>query len=65
LITIFGAGRKVHAANPSSCGALVRSVKTDLNFLLRLFSDLPYADLPEQKIKFLPLYSAFAATTSG
>ena len=30
-----------------------------------VFSDRPYADLPEQKITFLPLYSAFAATTSG
>ena len=29
-----------------------------------VFSDRPYADLPEQKITFLPLYSAFAATTS-
>ena len=27
-----------------------------------VFSDRPYADLPEQKITFLPLYSAFAAT---
>ncbi len=27
-----------------------------------VFSDRPYADLPEQKIAFLPLYSAFAAT---
>ncbi len=30
-----------------------------------VFSDRPYADLPEQRITFLPLYSAFAATTSG
>ncbi len=29
-----------------------------------VFSDRPYADLPEQKITFLPLYSAFAATKS-
>lgn len=29
-----------------------------------VFSDRPYADFPEQKITFLPLYSAFAATTS-
>ena len=27
-----------------------------------VFSDQPFADLPEQKITFLPLYSAFAAT---
>ena len=27
-----------------------------------VFSDRPYTDLPEQKIIFLPLYSAFAAT---
>ena len=27
-----------------------------------VFSDQPYSDLPEQKITFLPLYSAFAAT---
>ena len=27
-----------------------------------VFSDRPYADIPEQKITFLPLYSAFAAT---
>ncbi len=27
-----------------------------------VFSDRPYADLPEQKITFLPIYSAFAAT---
>ena len=27
-----------------------------------VFSDRPYADLPAQKITFLPLYSAFAAT---
>lgn len=27
-----------------------------------VFSDQPYSDLPEQKISFLPLYSAFAAT---
>ncbi|TLU81514.1 MAG: ATP-binding protein [Chlorobium sp.] len=27
-----------------------------------VLSDRPYADLPEQKITFLPLYSAFAAT---
>ena len=27
-----------------------------------VFSDRPYADLPEQKITFLPLYSAFTAT---
>ena len=27
-----------------------------------VFSDRPYADLPEQKITFLPLYSAYAAT---
>lgn len=27
-----------------------------------VFSDRPYSDLPEQKITFLPLYSAFAAT---
>jgi hypothetical protein len=27
-----------------------------------VFSDRPYADLPEQKITFMPLYSAFAAT---
>jgi hypothetical protein len=27
-----------------------------------VFSDRPYADLPEQRITFLPLYSAFAAT---
>jgi len=27
-----------------------------------VFSDRPYADLPEQKITFIPLYSAFAAT---
>lgn len=27
-----------------------------------VFSDRPYADLPEQKITFLPLYAAFAAT---
>ncbi len=27
-----------------------------------VFSDRPYADLPEQKITFLPLYSTFAAT---
>ena len=27
-----------------------------------VFSDRPYADLPEQGITFLPLYSAFAAT---
>lgn len=27
-----------------------------------VFSDRPYADLPEQKMTFLPLYSAFAAT---
>jgi predicted AAA+ superfamily ATPase len=29
-----------------------------------VFSDRPYADLPEQKITFLPLYSAFASTQS-
>jgi predicted AAA+ superfamily ATPase len=29
-----------------------------------VFSDRPYADLPEQKITFLPLYSAFASTKS-
>ena len=27
-----------------------------------VFSDQPYADLLEQKITFLPLYTAFAAT---
>ena len=27
-----------------------------------VFSDRPYADLPEQNRTFLPLYSAFAAT---
>ncbi|MFZ4524870.1 MAG: ATP-binding protein [Chlorobium sp.] len=27
-----------------------------------VFSDRPYADLPEQKITFLPLYAAYAAT---
>jgi len=27
-----------------------------------VFSDHPYAELPEQKISFLPLSSAFAAT---
>ena len=27
-----------------------------------VFSDRPYAELPEQKITFLPLYAAFAAT---
>jgi hypothetical protein len=27
-----------------------------------VFSDRPYADLPEQRITFMPLYSAFAAT---
>jgi hypothetical protein len=27
-----------------------------------VFSDQPYSDLPEQKITFLPLYSAFTAT---
>ncbi len=27
-----------------------------------VFSDQPYADLPEQKITFLPLYTALAAT---
>jgi len=27
-----------------------------------VFSDRPYADLPEQKIAFLPLYSAYAAS---
>lgn len=27
-----------------------------------VFSDQPYSDLPEQKITFMPLYSAFAAT---
>jgi predicted AAA+ superfamily ATPase len=27
-----------------------------------VFSDQPYSDLPEQKITFFPLYSAFAAT---
>ena len=27
-----------------------------------VFSDRPYADLPEQKITFMPLYSAFAST---
>ncbi|NTU87283.1 MAG: nuclease, partial [Chlorobiaceae bacterium] len=27
-----------------------------------VFSDRPYADLHEQKITFLPLYSAFAVT---
>jgi len=27
-----------------------------------VFSDQPYSDLPEQKITFLPLYTAFAAT---
>lgn len=27
-----------------------------------VFSDRPYADLPEQRITFVPLYSAFAAT---
>lgn len=27
-----------------------------------VFSDRPYADLPEQRISFLPLYAAFAAT---
>jgi len=27
-----------------------------------VFSDRPYADLPEQKIRFLPLYSTFTAT---
>ncbi len=27
-----------------------------------IFSDRPYADLPEQRITFLPLYGAFAAT---
>jgi len=27
-----------------------------------VFSDRPYADLPKQKITFLPLYSVFAAT---
>ena len=27
-----------------------------------VFSDQPYSDLPQQKITFLPLYSAFAAT---
>ena len=26
-----------------------------------VFSDQPYSDLPEQKITFLPLYTAFAA----
>lgn len=30
-----------------------------------VFSDRPYADLPEQKITFLPIYSAFAATKGG
>jgi hypothetical protein len=29
-----------------------------------VFSDRPYADLPEQKITFMPLYSAFASTRS-
>ncbi|NTW69746.1 MAG: ATP-binding protein [Chlorobiaceae bacterium] len=29
-----------------------------------VFSDRQYADLPEQKITFMPLYSAFAATRS-
>ena len=27
-----------------------------------VFSDRPYADLPEQKITLMPLYSAYAAT---
>jgi hypothetical protein len=27
-----------------------------------VFSDRPYADLPEQKITFMPLYSAYAAS---
>jgi hypothetical protein len=27
-----------------------------------VFSGRPYADLPEQRITFMPLYSAFAAT---
>jgi hypothetical protein len=27
-----------------------------------VFSDRAYADLPEQKITFMPLYSAYAAT---
>ncbi|WP_076792653.1 ATP-binding protein [Chlorobium sp. KB01] len=30
-----------------------------------VFSDRPFADLPEQKITFMPIYSAFAATRSG
>ena len=30
-----------------------------------VFLDQPYSDLPEQKITFLPLYSAFAATKSA
>jgi hypothetical protein len=30
-----------------------------------VFSDQQYSDLPEQKITFLPLYSAFAATKSA
>ncbi len=30
-----------------------------------VFSDQPYSDLPEQKITFLPLYSAFAATKAS
>jgi len=29
-----------------------------------VFSDRPYADLPDQKITFLPLYSAYASTQS-
>jgi hypothetical protein len=27
-----------------------------------VFSDRPFADLPEQKITFMPLYSAYAAS---
>jgi len=30
-----------------------------------VFSDRPYANLPEQKITFLPLYGVFAATGGG
>jgi hypothetical protein len=30
-----------------------------------VFSDRPYADLPEQRITFMPLYSAYAATGGG
>lgn len=30
-----------------------------------VFSDRLYAELPEQKIRFLPLYAAYAATLSS